>query len=377
MGQNSVMDFRKKLFLSYLLIISISAGLFLLVRKFRYLFPEINDFFHPAVLVFLFIPVLISFLFSHIFSLRINEILERLREIPSSGKGRNIPCGKDELNNLSAIAVEISSKFREEEQKLNILFEITKLVSSLLHLQDVLDTIVELITKEFRLDACSIRLLDDDGTLRIRSHKGLSSRFVEAASRKPTIDSYSGECFLTGKIVVVNNLDEINKPISTILLAGEDINSFAVSPIKVEGETIGVLVTASRKRDYFHESFDELIYTVCNQIGIGIRISRLYDDLYNFSRQLELNIQERTAELKDKSERLAEAQRLAVQGQMANRIAHELRNPLTVVGGFARRMYEAASDDDRDKKYLKIILEEVEILEKKVSEIIKFKPEEE
>lgn len=370
------MNFRKKLFLTYLLIIFIATGLLLLICKFSGLFPEISNPFYPPALAFLLIPVLISYLLSHIFSLRIKEIIDGLRGIAKARNGKTNHDEKDELKILSQISGRILSKFKEEEQKLNILFEITKLVSSLLHLQDVLDTIVELLTKEFKLDACSIRLLDDDGKLRIRSQKGLSQKFVEAATRKPTIDSYSGECFLTGKIVVVNDVNEINKPISTILLVGENINSFAVSPINVEGEIIGVLVTASRKRNYFHESFDELIYTICNQIGIGIRISRLYDDLYNFNRQLEINIQERTVELKNKSKKLVEAERLAAQGQMANRIAHELRNPLTVVGGFARRIYDKTPDDDKDKKYLKIILEEVTLLEKKVSEIIKFKPEE-
>lgn len=55
---------------------------------------------------------------------------------------------------------------------------------------------------------------------------------------------------------------------------------------------------------------------------------------------------------------------------MANRVAHELRNPLTVVGGLARRLYEKTPDDDPNKKDLKIILREAKVLENKVSEII-------
>ncbi|HOP46293.1 MAG TPA: GAF domain-containing protein [Desulfobacteraceae bacterium] len=369
------MNIRKKLFLAYLLVIFLATVLIFLIWKFAHYIPEIHYSFHPIVLFILLIPLIIAYLISHIFSLRIKGVIDRFKEIPEAENGKISHDSGDELKILFEMAGKILSKFKQEGQKLNILFEISRLVSSLPHLQDVLDTIVEILTKEFRLDACSIRLLDDDGKLRIKSYKGLTQKFVEAATREPTVDSYSGECFLTGRIVVVNDANEIKKPISTVLLVGENINSFAVSPIKVEGETIGVLVTASRKSNYFHESFDELIYTICNQIGIAIRISRLYDDLYNFSRQLEINIQKRTAELKDKSEKLVEAEKLAAQGQMANRIAHELRNPLTVVGGFARRMYDATPDDDRDKKYLKIILEEVEVLEKKISEIIKFKPE--
>ncbi len=93
-----------------------------------------------------------------------------------------------------------SRGLREAEQKIRILHEITRAVSSLLDLQSVLDAIVRLLMEEFKLDACSIRLLDSDGKLRIKSQEGLSKAFLEEATREPTIESYSGDCFLTGRI---------------------------------------------------------------------------------------------------------------------------------------------------------------------------------
>ena len=260
---------------------------------------------------------------------------------------------------------------RESEQKLTILSEITRLVSSLLHLQDVLDAIVDLLTQEFKLDACSIRLLDDDGNMRIKSQKGLSKKFVETATRKPTIDSYSGECFLTGKIVIVNEAKEIDKPISTTLLVGENIESFAVTPIKSEGNIIGVLVIASKKKNYFHARYNDVIYIIANQIGLAIKISQLYDEIYAFSRELEKKVQERTRKLEEKSKQLVEAEKLAAMGKMANMVADECRNSLTVVGGFSRRLYKKTPDDDPRKKDLRIIVEEVAALESKVSKIVK------
>lgn len=101
-----------------------------------------------------------------------------------------------------------------------------------------------------------------------------------------------------------------------------------------------------------------------------------HKELYSFSQELEKKVQERTRELEEKSRQLIEAERLAAVGQIANRVAHELRNPLTVVGGFVRRMDEKMSDGDPKKKYLRIILSEIEVLENKVSEIIKLRDEE-
>lgn len=70
------------------------------------------------------------------------------------------------------------------------------------------------------------------------------------------------------------------------------------------------------------------------------------------------------------------AERLAAMGKVANRIAHELRNSLTVVGGFALRIDKETPGNDPKKKYLKLIVDEVRALESKVSDIIKINDEE-
>ena len=65
------------------------------------------------------------------------------------------------------------------------------------------------------------------------------------------------------------------------------------------------------------------------------------------------------------------AERLAAVGEMSKRIAHELRNSLTVVGGLARRLHEKSTKNDDQREYLKIIFEEVKVLEEKVSNLIR------
>jgi sigma-B regulation protein RsbU (phosphoserine phosphatase) len=337
------MSLERKLLLSYLLLIVIVAGLFVAFEGFMSRFNWSSHFLYPAVFVILFLAGLLSFLFTRFF--------------------------------VAPVSSPISRQLQESEQKLRVLFEIAKILSSLLHLQHVLDAIVDLLTREYGLDACSIRLLDESGNLRIMSHRGLSKVFVETATRKPTIDSYSGEVFLTGKTVMINDAEDIDKPISTTLLVGENIKSFAVIPIQVEEKTIGVLVTASRRKNYFHERFNDVIYIIASQIGTAITVSQLYDERYRFSQELEERLRERTHTLEEKAKQLVEAERLAARGKIANRVADECRNSLTIVGGFARRLYENASDHDPDKEYLEIIVREVKNLEDKVSQITKIPPE--
>jgi GAF domain-containing protein len=264
----------------------------------------------------------------------------------------------------------VARQLKEAEQKIRILHQIARFVSSFLHVQQVLDAIMDLLASEFRLDACSIRLLDEEGNLRIRSQRGLSEAFVEQATRKPTIDSYSGECFLTGKILIINDSDAIDKPISTTRIVGADIRSFALAPITVEGEVIGVLVTASSRKGHFHERFNDVIDIVSAQVGIAIRISRLYEEIYAFNQVLEERVRDRTIELEQKTMKLVEAERLATFGRMSQRIAHECRNSLTVVGGMARRLDQKTPDEDPRKEYSRIIMDEVRTLEQKISKII-------
>ncbi|MBK5099847.1 MAG: PAS domain S-box protein [Desulfobacteraceae bacterium] len=106
-----------------------------------------------------------------------------------------------------------------------------------------------------------------------------------------------------------------------------------------------------------------------------IALYKANEELYSLTQQLEKKVLERTTELEEKNRELVAAERLAAMGEMANRIAHDLRNSLTVVGGFALRINRATPEDDPKKKYLELITHEVRVLEKKVSDIIKIKDE--
>ncbi|MFH1501904.1 MAG: ATP-binding protein [Candidatus Eisenbacteria bacterium] len=60
---------------------------------------------------------------------------------------------------------------------------------------------------------------------------------------------------------------------------------------------------------------------------------------------------------------LREVEQLTGIGQMAANVAHEIRNPLLAVGGFARQLHEDMDPDDPRREYTGIILEEVTRLE--------------
>jgi PAS domain S-box-containing protein len=75
-------------------------------------------------------------------------------------------------------------------------------------------------------------------------------------------------------------------------------------------------------------------------------------------------------ELKSLQERLVMTEKMAALGEVAAKVAHEIRNPLVSVGGFARRLEKKL--EGSLKEYADIIAKEVERLEVILSEILGF-----
>ncbi|WP_419878444.1 two-component system sensor histidine kinase AtoS [Brevibacillus centrosporus] len=76
--------------------------------------------------------------------------------------------------------------------------------------------------------------------------------------------------------------------------------------------------------------------------------------------------------------RLAQAERLAVIGEWAASIAHEVRNPLTSIKAFAQIIEEDLPEEHGCREYTEIIVEEVERLNRFADELLLFsRPDEE
>ena len=75
-------------------------------------------------------------------------------------------------------------------------------------------------------------------------------------------------------------------------------------------------------------------------------------------------------EMKELRERLQSAERMAALGEVAAKVAHEIRNPMVSVGGFAKRLEKRL--DGSLKEYASIIADEVHRLEQILKEILSF-----
>ncbi|MDD2365527.1 MAG: ATP-binding protein [Desulfuromonadaceae bacterium] len=138
--------------------------------------------------------------------------------------------------------------------------------------------------------------------------------------------------------------------------------SFAAVPLVSRDNTIGMIVVdnpdSRREISSNHIHFLQLF---ANQAGMAIENSILYN-----------RIQDANLSLKDARERLLHGERLAAIGEMAANVAHELKNPLITIGGFAGRLLKMTPDGTQEHNYAGTIVSEVGRLEKMLAEILAF-----
>ena len=145
-------------------------------------------------------------------------------------------------------------------------------------------------------------------------------------------------------------------------------------PVKRGEEVVGVLVfSTTTPRTY---GPDELAYLTAfaDQAAIAIEHARLYAAVRQTSEELERRVEARTQELRRATEELGRQERLAMLGQLAGGVGHELRHPLGVIGNAAyylrMRLRELA--DDKVQKHLAILDSEVRRANRIITDLLDF-----
>jgi len=77
--------------------------------------------------------------------------------------------------------------------------------------------------------------------------------------------------------------------------------------------------------------------------------------------------------IKSAREKLVEEEKSVALDKMMDEVAHEIRNPLVSIGGFSKRVYDRLPENDPNKKYLEMIMDEVSKLENMVKLLIELK----
>jgi PAS domain S-box-containing protein len=97
------------------------------------------------------------------------------------------------------------------------------------------------------------------------------------------------------------------------------------------------------------------------------------EEIIDLNTRLEQRVEERTRELREAQEQIVRQEKLALLGQLAGGVGHELRNPLGVISNavYFLKMINPDSDE-KVKKYLGMIETETKNAEKIISDLLEF-----
>lgn len=136
------------------------------------------------------------------------------------------------------------------------------------------------------------------------------------------------------------------------------------APIVSKDRALGTLTLARGRQQNDFSSTEEdqyLLATIANYISSGLE-----------SALLNIKLRGVLKELGDAQRRVIEHEKLRSLGEMTANIAHEIKNPLVIIGGFTKRLAKKAHLDEKEARYVDIIINEVARLEAILNEILNY-----
>ncbi|HUL54981.1 MAG TPA: GAF domain-containing protein [Opitutaceae bacterium] len=135
---------------------------------------------------------------------------------------------------------------------------------------------------------------------------------------------------------------------------GEPLDSLLAAPLLFENEAIGVLAVFTEKPHRFNNDEKRLVGALASLAAVAIQNSRLYTRVFQ------------------SEESLRKSERLTTLGLLAAEIAHEIRNPLTVIKLLYGHLGLDFPEGDPRRKDTRVISEKLDQLEAIVTRVLSF-----
>ena len=183
------------------------------------------------------------------------------------------------MQELEQQNIKLEEKVDERTKELTLLYQIGRNISSTLKLDEVLESVVDNVSKSLNLEICSILLVNKETEeLRIKSARGLNEEVIRK-TRLKIGESVSGWVIQHNEAVLVNDIEQDSR----FARKNQEkyyTHSFISAPLVAKGEVIGVLNVNNKKskRPLTEDDF-RFVRGVANEAAIAVENAWLYTSL--------------------------------------------------------------------------------------------------
>ncbi len=264
---------------------------------------------------------------------------------------------------LEALAVQaarvIQNTWLYEQLRLKArLFEalanVSRTINSTLNLDDALHVVTAEACALMRAKMCSLMMLDDSHEwLDLRASFGAGDAYL-SKPRLSVGESLLGVVLRRKKPLQVANVQISTRYQNVEVARREGLVSLLSVPLLFAGQTIGTLSVYTGQPYNFSNEEIRILSALAELSAIAIEKARLYERIVDVEEQLRQN------------------EKLSALGLLAAEVAHEIRNPLTVMKMLYHSLDLKFPAGDPRNKDTRIISEKIDHLNKIVEQILAF-----
>jgi signal transduction histidine kinase len=252
-------------------------------------------------------------------------------------------------------------------KELTAILRSATLINSSLDIEEILDRAMKWAEEFMNAEASSVYQLDERSQeLSVRLARGEKKVPIKGITLKVG-EGIAGCVVQTGKPLVVQDVSK-EKRFSDKFdrISGFTTRSILCVPLMLRNAPVGAIEVINKKSGARFNQYDlELLYTIAQHVAIAMENANLY-------KRLEESRDMTTQELRVTQQKLIRSERLAAMGNLVQGVAHEIRNPVTTIGGFAQRIKKELEGEEKVGKYVDIIIAETNRLENLVKRIHEF-----